>query len=57
MTDDIRSYTVVPGWFDEVAAALLRGVPAAQRDEPPGDLVELGGYLGRSAVVRRVHPA
>ncbi len=39
----------IPGWFDDVDDALFHGVLAAQARR--GNLVELGVYLGRSAVV------
>jgi predicted O-methyltransferase YrrM len=42
----------VPGWFRPIDRSLFRLVLAWQvANEPPGDLVELGCYLGKSAIV------
>lgn len=42
----------IPGWFRPVDRDLFRGLLSWQvANEPPGDLVELGCYLGKSTVV------
>jgi predicted O-methyltransferase YrrM len=42
----------IPGWFRPVDRDLFRMVLAWQvANQPPGDLVELGCYMGKSAVV------
>lgn len=42
----------IPGWFPQVDRQLFRALLSWQvLNEPPGDLVELGAYLGKSAVV------
>src|SRR5262249_6671961 len=42
----------VPGWFTEVDASLFRAVDAAQRGAGVrGDLLEVGVFLGKSAVL------
>lgn len=53
MTDGIRSYTDINGWFFWEDKALFDAVLASQSE--PGTLVELGAYLGRSAVVLGDH--
>ena len=45
----IRSYTDITGWFFGPDRTLFDALLDAQQE--PGDLVELGAYLGRSAVV------
>ena len=47
-----RMHDEVPGWFTEVDASLFRAVDAAQRAAGVhGDLLEVGVYLGKSAVL------
>jgi predicted O-methyltransferase YrrM len=42
----------IPGWFDDLDRATFRRVLRWQtQHQPPGDLVELGCYLGKSTVV------
>ena len=41
----------IPGWFQEADQRLFEHVLRGQQQEPPGSLVELGAYLGRSAAV------
>lgn len=41
----------IPGWFFWVDQQLFRAVLTDQGDDRPGDLVELGTYLGKSAVL------
>ena len=43
--------TEIPGWFRWVDQQLFRAILADQADRPPSDVVELGTYLGRSAVL------
>jgi hypothetical protein len=46
-----RSLDDVPGWFKPLDQALFDWFLDRQRAEPPGDLVELGAYLGKSAIL------
>ena len=46
-----RGNQEIPGWFFWLDRQLFATFLAAQRDRGPGDLVELGTYLGKSAVV------
>jgi hypothetical protein len=47
-----RMHDEVPGWFTEIDASLFRAVDAAQRAAGVrGDLLEVGVYLGKSAVL------
>lgn len=41
----------IPGWFFWVDRQLFGTLLRSQESRPPGDLVELGTYLGKSAVV------
>ena len=41
----------IPGWFFWVDQQLFRAVLTDQGDDRPGDLVELGTYLGKSTVL------
>jgi methyltransferase family protein/sulfotransferase famil protein len=42
----------IPGWFSQIDRDLFRTLLAWQvATEPPGDLVELGCYLGKSTVI------
>lgn len=47
----VRSYQDIRGWFHPIDHALFRAILESQQASPPGDLVELGAYLGKSAVV------
>lgn len=47
----VRAFTDIPGWFFWIDRLLFGRLLEAQRDSPPGVLVELGTYLGKSAVV------
>jgi hypothetical protein len=46
-----RSLDDVPGWFKPLDQALFDWLLDRQSAEPPGDLVELGAYLGKSAIL------
>lgn len=41
----------IPGWFNWTDQRMFEHVLARQDEEPPGTLVELGAYLGKSAVL------
>lgn len=41
----------IPGWFRWVDQQLFRAILADQGEAAPGDVVELGTYLGKSAVL------
>jgi SAM-dependent methyltransferase len=46
-----RTYRDIDGWFGWTDHALFRAILEHQRDSPPGDLVEIGAFKGKSAVV------
>jgi hypothetical protein len=47
-----RMHELVPGWFDDVDAAVFRAIDEVQRSgEVMGDLLEIGAYLGKSAIL------
>ena len=46
-----RTSRDIPGWFFWLDRQLFAVLLRAQHDQGPGDLVELGTYLGKSAVV------
>lgn len=52
---EIRSYRDIRGWFSRTDARLFRGILASQDATPPGDLVEIGAFMGKSAVVIGEH--
>ncbi|ROO60626.1 methyltransferase family protein [Micromonospora sp. Llam0] len=45
----------VEGWFSPLDQVLFTWLLRRQGDEPPGDLVELGVYLGKSAILMGRH--
>lgn len=47
----VTSYRDIRGWFGRTDYRLFTGLLASQADTPPGDLVEIGAFLGKSAVV------
>ena len=47
--------SAIPGWFSWADQRLFDHVLRGQQDEPPGTLVELGAYLGRSAALIGAH--
>lgn len=51
----IRSFYNVPGWFRWLDKTIFDALLTRQADGPPGDIVELGVYLGKSAVVLGDH--
>lgn len=50
-----RSWRDLPGWFRAVDHAMFEAVLGAQAAGPAGDLVEIGVFQGRSAVVIGAH--
>ena len=45
-------HELVPGWFDDLDAAVFRAVDQAQRSVGvDGDFLEIGAYLGKSAIL------
>jgi predicted O-methyltransferase YrrM len=46
-----RTYRDIRGWFSRTDYRLFTGLLEAQSATPPGDLVEIGAFLGKSAVV------
>lgn len=51
----VRSYRDIRGWFSRTDARLFRGILTSQATTEPGDLVEIGAFLGKSAVVIGEH--
>jgi hypothetical protein len=51
MTLGIKSYEDIDGWFSRIDHTLFRAILDGQRESPAGDLVEIGVYQGKSAVV------
>jgi hypothetical protein len=47
----MATYRDIDGWFNWTDYALFRGVLDGQRESPAGDLVEIGAFQGKSAVV------
>jgi hypothetical protein len=47
----IANYKDIPGWFGELDRRVFSTVLESQRDSPPGELVEIGVFRGKSAVV------
>lgn len=47
----IKKFTDIPGWFFWIDSLLFASLLNAQRLSAPGVLVEVGTYLGKSAVV------
>lgn len=50
-----RTPNDIPGWFFWVDRQLFATLLRVQETRPPGDLVELGTYLGKSAVLMGEH--
>jgi hypothetical protein len=44
-------YQAIKGWFNEIDRRCFIAVLQSQQDSPPGDLVELGAFRGKSAVI------
>jgi len=44
-------HDAIKGWFNEIDRRCFTALLHSQRDSPPGDLVELGAFQGKSAVV------
>ncbi len=51
MTAQNRAFMNIPGWFRWIDMLMFRTMLESQADSAPGTLVELGTYLGKSAVV------
>jgi hypothetical protein len=49
------SYRDIRGWFTPIDHRVFTGLLAAQESTPAGDLVEIGAFLGKSAVVIGEH--
>src|SRR5262245_47024743 len=44
-------HDAIKGWFNEIDRRCFTALLDSQRGSPPGDLVELGAFQGKSAVV------
>lgn len=53
--ESVTTYQDIEGWFSRLDHALFGAILTSQRNGPPGDLVEIGAYLGKSAVVIGEH--
>jgi hypothetical protein len=51
MSAAVKSFYDIPGWFRWLDMTMFRALLDAQAGSEPGVLVELGTYLGKSAVV------
>ncbi len=51
----VRSFYDIPGWFRWIDMITFKEVLDVQADSDPGVLIELGTYLGKSAVVIGEH--
>ena len=45
------AHKAIKGWFNEIDRRCFGALLDSQRDSPPGDLVELGAFHGKSAVI------
>lgn len=55
MADSVKSFYDIQGWFRWVDFRLFEVILSSQRDLSPATVVELGCYLGKSAVVIGKH--
>jgi predicted O-methyltransferase YrrM len=46
-----EAYQSIKGWFNPLDHRCFRALLESQRDSPPGDLVEMGAFQGKSAVI------
>jgi Methyltransferase domain len=47
-----RMHELVPGWFDDIDAAVFRAIDEVHRASgTEGDFLEIGAYLGKSAIL------
>lgn len=46
-----KTFRDIQGWFGEADYRIFSAFLASQEDTPPGDLVEIGAFMGKSAVV------
>jgi predicted O-methyltransferase YrrM len=46
-----EAYQGIKGWFNEIDRRCFTALLESQRDSPAGDLVEMGAYQGKSAVI------
>jgi Methyltransferase domain len=44
-------FHAIKGWFNEIDRRCFTALLESQRETPPGDLVELGAFRGKSAVI------
>jgi predicted O-methyltransferase YrrM len=44
-------YGAIKGWFNEIDRRCFDAILQSQRDSPPGVLIELGAFQGKSAVI------
>ncbi len=51
MTAQNRAFMDIPGWFRWIDMLMFRTILQSQADSAPGVVVELGTYMGKSAVV------
>jgi hypothetical protein len=46
-----EAYQDIKGWFNEIDRRCFTAILESQRESPAGDLVEMGAYQGKSAVI------
>lgn len=51
----VRTYRDIRGWFSRTDFRLFKAILESQGESPAGDLVEIGAFLGKSAVVIGQH--
>jgi Methyltransferase domain len=51
MTRATEAYESIKGWFNEIDVRCFAALLESQRDSPPGELVEIGAFQGKSAVI------
>ena len=47
----LEAHKAIKGWFNEIDRRCFTALLESQRDSPSGDLVELGAFKGKSAVI------
>lgn len=51
MTRASEAYKSIKGWFTELDRRCFTALLESQRDSPPGELIEIGAFRGKSAVI------
>lgn len=51
MTRASEAYESIKGWFNEIDLRCFNALLESQKDSAPGDLIEIGAFQGKSAVI------